>query len=263
MVRVARFADLTSTDISGVSGEDCVAILPVGAIEQHGPHLPTGTDYFIAEGLVSAAVAQATSDGWILVLPTQCIGDSVEHRSFHGTLSLRTETLIDAWTGIGTELCRNGIHKLIIVNAHGGQPQVVDIVALRLRTRNAMLVVRGNYMNWPLPDGTPADPGGIHGGMLETSMMLQLHPELVHMDKAAEFRSRTEELASSYRKFGHDGRAGFAWMMEDLNHAGVAGRANEATRELGALLMDHYASILAQLIDDTLEFDRIGHFRLA
>ncbi len=263
MARVRTWAALTSPDLAGLAGEASVAILPVGAVEQHGPHLPLGADAMIAEGLAARALGRLAGDGAALVLPTQQIGESAEHGSFPGTLSHEAETLLAAWSEIGASLARCGVFKLVIVNAHGGQPQIVDLVAKRLRTRHAMLVVRANYMTWPPPPGLVDDDErahGHHGGLCETSMMLALRPELVRMDEAADFPSRARSLAARRRRFGHGGRLGFAWRAEDLNPRGVVGNAAAATADLGEALLDHFAGVLAQLIDDALDFDRRAHF---
>lgn len=253
-----NWADLTTDAIAALPRERCVAILPVGAVEQHGPHLPLGTDTIIAEGIVAAALDRLGDDLPVVVLPTQAIGASSEHGDFHGTLSHEAETLIAAWSEIGATLCRNGIMRLVIFNAHGGQPQIVDIVAQRLRSRNGMLVVRGNYMTWPLPHGlVDADEvaHGHHGGMLETAIMLALRPDLVAMEHACSFDSSARQLAGRHTRFGHDGRLGFAWQAQDLNPAGVVGDAAAATAELGRQLIGHHAARLAELIGDAAAFD--------
>jgi creatinine amidohydrolase len=263
MAAARLWAHLTSDELSALAGERCVAVLPVGAIEQHGPHLPLGTDTMIAEGLVARACARIADDLPVLVLPTQAIGESTEHGSFAGTLSHEAETLLAAWTELGAALSRSGIHKLVIVNAHGGQPQIVDLAAQRLRARNAMLVVRANYMNWPLPDGLVDEDErrhGHHGGQVETAIMLALHPELVKTAAAQHFPSKARDLAGIHRRFGQGGSLGFAWQAEDLNPDGVVGNAAAATAALGEALLDHHAKRLADLIADASAFDRLTHF---
>ncbi len=264
MAEIRHWAHLTSDELASVAGERSVAVLPVGAMEQHGPHLPLGTDTMIADGLVWHACERLDSGPTVLLLPTQAIGESTEHGAFPGTLSHEAETLLAAWTELGVALSKSGIHKLIIVNAHGGQPQIVDLVAQRLRSRHAMLVVRANYMNWPLPDGLLDDDErrhGHHGGQAETSMMLAFHPDLVKMDRAADFPSNARNLAASHQQFGHGGSLGFAWQAEDLNPQGVVGNAVAASPELGRALLDHHAGRLANMIADASAFDRQAHFR--
>ncbi len=265
MAEFHQWASLTSDDLAALAGEHCVAVLPVGAIEQHGPHLPLGTDMMIADGLVARACGRLEAGVTAVILPTQAIGESTEHGDFPGTLSHEAETLLAAWTQIGAALTRSGIHKLVIVNAHGGQPQIVDLVAQRLRAYHAMLVVRANYLGWPLPDGvmdTDEIRHGHHGGQAETSIMLALHPGSVKMDKAEDFASSARDLAAHHRRFGHGGSLGFAWQAQDLNRAGAVGNAADATPELGETLLDHFAARLSELIADAAGFDRKLHFNL-
>lgn len=258
MVLHRPWIELTTEDIAALDRRRCVAVLPVGAIEQHGPHLPLGTDSYIAEGIVAKALSLAVEAVEVLLLPLQQIGHSPEHGDFHGTLGQEAETLLAAWTRIGSDLARSGVRKLLIFNAHGGQPQIVDLVAQRLRSRHGMLVVRANYMAWPLPDGV-IDPDeqahGHHGGTLETSIMLALRPDLVRMDKAADFASSARELASRHARFGHGGRLGFAWQAQDLNPRGVVGNAAAASADIGERLIAHHAERLAELITDAAAFD--------
>ena len=258
MARVLSWMELTTEDIAALDPARCVAVLPVGAVEQHGPHLPLGTDTIIAEGIVARALAQVPQGPTLLVLPTQALGHSPEHGAFHGTLSQEAETLLAGWTQIGAGLCRNGVRRMVIFNAHGGQPQIVDLVAQRLRSRHGMLVVRANYMAWPLPAGL-IDPvelaHGHHGGTLETAIMLALRPDLVRLDKVADFPSAARELAVVHRRFGHDGRLGFAWQAQDLNPRGVVGNAAAANAETGERLLAAYAGRLAELIEDAAAFD--------
>lgn len=263
MAHHRHWIELTTDDIAALDSRCCVAVLPVGAIEQHGPHLPLGTDSYIAEGIVERALPLVDGAADALVLPLQQIGHSPEHGDFHGTLGQEAETLLASWTRIGADLSRSGVRKLVVFNAHGGQPQIVDLVAQRLRSRYAMLVVRANYMAWPLPAGL-IDPDeqahGHHGGTLETSIMLALRPDLVRMDKAADFASSARDLASRHRRFGHDGRLGFAWQAQDLNPRGVVGNAAAATAETGERLIAHHAERLAELITDAAAFD-LGNLR--
>ena len=263
MADARTWMDLTVDDIAALDTGRCVAVLPVGAVEQHGPHLPLGTDSYIAEGIVALALRRVADDVPVLLLPTQAIGHSPEHGDFHGTLSHEAETLLAAWTELGAGLHRSGIRKLVIFNAHGGQPQVVDLVAQRLRARLGMLVVRANYMTWPLPDGlidAEEQAHGHHGGMVETSIMLALHPERVRLAQARDFASSARELAGRHRRFGHGGRLGFAWQAQDLNPAGVVGNAAGASATVGKALLDHHAGRLADLIADAAAFD-LGRLR--
>ncbi len=257
MADLRSWETLTSPELQRLAGGRCVAVLAMGATEQHGSHLPLGTDTMIAKGLVDRAQRHVDSSGTVLVLPPLAIGRSSEHTSFPGTFAHEPETLLNMVRQIGAGLAANCIHRLVIVNAHGGQTQIVDLAAQDLRDRHGMLVVRANYMTWPLlPHLAGLDPGGHHGGMMETAIMLALHPDLVDMTKAGTFPSVATSLAARHRRFGHGGRLGFAWRAEDLNPEGVAGRAGEATVTLGEEFLDHFGQMLGELISDALDIDR-------
>ncbi len=252
------WADLTTTDFDRIDHERTIALLPVGAVEQHGPHLPLATDSMIADGIVGRVLKSVPADVTVLVLPTQMVGDSLEHTDFLGTLSHQAESLIVSWTEIGVSVADSGIEKLMIFNAHGGQPQIVDIVAQRLRADLDMVVGRASYFTFGCPEGLiDADElaFGIHGGQLETSMMLHLHPNLVRESALADFPNRMQKLSSSMGRMGQGGRTGIAWQAQDLNPDGVTGNAAAATAEMGRVLVDHFANELALRLVDLADFN--------
>lgn len=256
-----QWAALTTVDFADDALRDAVAVLPVAAVEQHGPHLPLGTDVFINEGVIAAACALLPADAPVVVLPTQAVGTSHEHLAFPGTLSLDAGDLIRLWTRIGEGVGRAGLRKLLIFNSHGGQSGLPEIVAVDLRTRLGMIVA------WASPGafgGPPiaVDPWetrhGLHGGLKETAMMLHLRPELVRLDQARFFPSAGEAMEANFTHLRATGRTGFGWQTQDLNPAGVVGDAATATPKLGAALVAHAATGLAQLIGDLLRFELPG-----
>ncbi|MEM6490902.1 MAG: creatininase family protein, partial [Pseudomonadota bacterium] len=234
--------ELTTEDFTSLDPDRVVAILPVAAIEQHGPHLPLCTDSCINDGMIAHALDRAPDQLQVLVLPTQQVGKSDEHLSFPGTLSVDAETLIRAWRQIGEGVAGAGLRKLVIVNSHGGQPQVVEIVTRDLRALHGMLAVATSWNALGQPDGVVSETDlrfGFHAGDVETSLMLHFRPELVRMDKAEDFKTLTEEMSRSYAILAPEGRHGFAWMAEDLNPQGAAGEAHKATAEKGRALADY------------------------
>lgn len=187
-----HWQDLTTVDFNGLDPERTVAVMPLGAVEQHGPHLPLSTDAVIAEEMTRRALDLVPADVPALLLPTMAIGKSNEHLAYPGTLTLTAKTLMDVWFETAEGVKRAGLAKILFVNAHGGQPQVMEIVARELRVRHGMLAVSSSWWHMGLPDGlVSADEArhGIHGGTVETSIMLHLRPDLVRMDRAADFVS--------------------------------------------------------------------------
>ena len=256
-----RWVDMATTDFESPDAACSIALLPVGAVEQHGPHLPLGTDTMIADGIVARMLSVVGDDVTVLVLPTQAIGDSLEHADFSGTLSHHAETMIASWLELGRSVHAAGLRKMMVFNAHGGQPQIVDIVAKRLRVELDMLIGRASYFTFGCPDGL-IDPDelafGIHGGDLETSMMLHLHPDLVRRDHLANFENRMRELAPKMHRMGHGGRTGIGWKAQDLNPQGAVGNAGAATAEKGDVLIGHFAGELALRLADLADFELNG-----
>jgi creatinine amidohydrolase len=226
MSAARRWQDLTTSDFESLDPERTVAVMALGAIEQHGPHLPLVTDALIAGAVAERAVAAARVP--TVLLPASAVGKSDEHIDFPGTLTLSAETLIAAWREIGESVARSGLRKLLFINAHGGQPQVMEIVARELRIRQRMMCVTSGWWHMGLPEGLiPEDERrhGIHGGMVETSLMLHLAPDLVRMDRAENFRPVMAEMEASNRRLTHVGGVGIGWQAQDIHPAGVAGNA--------------------------------------
>jgi creatinine amidohydrolase len=252
-VRSGYWQDFTTTDFGRVDAEQTVALLPVAAVEQHGPHLPLATDALIAEALVRGALERLAAGPTLLALPLQSVGLSPEHASFAGTLSIGDATLLDAWTDIGRSVARAGIRKLIVLNTHGGQKTLVDLLAVRLRSELGMLVARATYFAFGAPPGLfePAEAAqDIHGGEVETSLMLHLRPELVRTDALANFTGLAHELAQRKGLLGAEKPVGIGWRAEDLHASGACGNAARADGRRGAQHLSFLAERLALLVGE-------------
>jgi creatinine amidohydrolase len=255
----SRFwADLPWTEFADLP-PNTVAILPIAAIEQHGPHLPVAVDTAINQGLVRAMLAHLPEDVPALVLPTQAIGCSVEHIRFAGTLTSRPETLIALWTEIGESVARAGVRRLLLLNSHGGQPQIADIVCRRLRASAGLFAVNCMWSRLGRPPGVALTDEearhGIHGGLVETSMMLHLCPELVRMARAKWFRSRWLDQEQDCSLLMPEGATGFGWETQDLNPEGALGDAASASAALGERFTQTAAAHLSQLIQEMARLD--------
>ncbi|MFO1072130.1 MAG: creatininase family protein [Geminicoccaceae bacterium] len=249
--------ELTSPDFARLDPEATLAVLPVGAIEQHGPHLPVAVDTCLLDAVVARALALLPEGAPVLVLPTSAVGKSNEHVDFPGTLTLSAATLGRVWYELGCSVRRAGLRKLLLVNSHGGQPQVMQIVARELRIDHGMLAVAANWFSWGLPEGL-FDAGeirhGIHGGAIETAMMLAVRPDLVDTEAAADFVPVTVADDLDYPRLRALGPAGLGWQAQDLHRQGVCGDATAATAAAGQAVLDHAAACLAELMQELVRF---------
>ena len=240
-----------------MNGERPLAILPLGATEQHGPHLPPETDWIIAQAM-AARTAALLPDLDIEPLPVERIGYSPEHLAWPETRSLPHAEAIDRWIGVGAALAKRGVRRLLLLNAHGGNAPLLTIVATELRVRHAVLCVATSWTRHGDPAsrvGADEKRLGIHAGLIETSVMLALRPDLVAMDAARAWPSlqatheRERSLLRAYGPHAH------GWAMEDLNPSGAVGDARGATAELGEALIADAAAGLAVLARETVAFD--------
>jgi len=249
--------DMTTADFAALDAERVIAVLPVAAVEQHGPHLPVWVDACINEGILDEVMRRLPADLPATFLPMMPIGKSNEHMAFPGTLTLSAETLIRLWTEIGESVARAGIRRLVIVNSHGGQPQIMDIVARDLRVRLAMLVVTLSYSGLGRPEGLFSDEElrhGIHGGASETSLMLHLRPDLVREAERRNFVPISVAMAREYVHLQPEGRIGFGWQTQDLNAAGACGNALDADAARGRIMVEHYAGRFIELLREVERF---------
>lgn len=255
-----HFADAIA---SGAAAQT-IAVLPVAATEQHGPHLPCSVDTVLVNGVLGAALAHLPPELKVLFLPTQPIGFSPEHSAFAGTLSLTAETILRLWTELGESVAAAGIKKLLLLNSHGGQVSVMDLVARDLRARLGLLVYSVSWFNLPLHGTDGSDLNGIfdaeehrfgiHGGAIETSMMLALEPQHVIMGQARNFASSAKDRAQHFEILGDGKSAKLGWQIQDYNAAGAVGDASTASTQKGALVVDAAGRALARLL---LEIDRL------
>ncbi len=258
--QLRRWADLCTTDFAQLNPERAVAVLPLGATEQHGPHLPLSVDSDLLEGILAETGQHLASDFPAYLLPLQAVGYSPEHQGFAGTLSLRPETVIQLWTDIAESVARAGVRKMVLFNTHGGHVGMMDVVGRQWRSRFGLMVYSVNWFNLPLFDDQgvdlntriPADEQrfGVHGGQVETSMMLALRPDRVSLAHAEHFRSSSELRAARYPILGNGRSAKLSWLVQDYHPSGAVGNAAAAQSQLGRQLVQAAGRSFAQLLTE-------------
>jgi creatinine amidohydrolase len=241
-----------------------IAVLPLAATEQHGPHLPLGTDVMIAEAYLARVGELLPGHLPATFLPLQPVGLSTEHLAFPGTLTLSTETALKLWTEIGDSVARAGVRKLVMVTSHGGNSAAMNLVAQDLRARHGMLAVTTGWARFGAPEGLfpPQElRHGIHGGAVETSIMLASYPQHVRSEKIADFPAASIAMEGDYRWLSAHRPAPFAWQAEDLHPSGAVGDATQASADKGRQLLDHGARAFCELLGDVDRFDlaALGH----
>jgi creatinine amidohydrolase len=250
------WADLKTTDFAQLDAARTVAVLPLGAIEQHGPHLPLAVDQALIDGIIGAALPVLPPDLPALFLPTQQVGYSPEHTAFAGTLTLPYETVLASWIAIGECVARAGVRKLLLFNGHGGQASLMDIAARELRARAGLIVYGCNWWNLPLGEEVKGQFGaeehrfGVHAGEIETSMMLALRPLAVDMAQARNFKSTSQQRAADYPILGNGVTAKLGWHMQDYNAEGAAGNAAASTPKKGRALVEAAGRQLALMLQE-------------
>jgi creatinine amidohydrolase len=251
------WGELKTTEFAALDPQATVAVLPVAAIEQHGPHLPVNTDSAIGQGMIETVVARLPANLQAVFLPLQAVGKSNEHLRAPGTLNVSAENLLRTWFEIGESVHRAGLRKLLIINSHGGNSEVIGILAREFRVRFDMLAVATHWARFGLPAGlyTAAEATyGIHAGDIETSLMLHFRPELVDMSQARNFVSSAVETEKTYKHLRPIGPHSFGWIAADLNPEGAVGDASAATAEKGRLTAEHQAAEFIGLLRDMADF---------
>ena len=252
--------EMTWADIAaaGEAVRRWIAVLPLAAVEQHGPHLPLGVDAYIAEAYLARVRKILPEALPATFLPVQRVGVSAEHLGYPGTLTLSAATAIKAWTEIGESLARAGLRKLLLVTSHGGNVAAMELVARDLRTRLGMLAVTVGWHRFGYPEGTFSNEErrhGIHGGDIETSLMLAAMPDAVRTERAARATPATVAMAHEFKWLGAYRPAGFAWMTQDLNATGAVGDATQASAAKGEAALAHGAQTFVELVREMDRFD--------
>ncbi|MGK7930663.1 MAG: creatininase family protein [Microcystaceae cyanobacterium] len=253
------FPYLSWTEIDSLPNkENTVIIQPVGSIEQHGPHLPIIVDAAIAMGVLGKALDSLETEIPAYVLPCLYYGKSNEHWHFSGTITLSATTLLHILLEVADNLYRAGFRKLILMNSHGGQPQIMEIAARDIHQKYPNFSVFPLF-TWRVPNIakdllTPQElEYGIHAGDAETSLLLSLLPEQVKMEKAV--KEYPQGLPQN-SLLSMEGKLPFAWLTNELSQSGVIGDATVASKEKGDKLLASLAESWQQVIKDVYQFEQ-------
>ena len=252
------WSDIDWTKTDAATAARWIAVMPLGATEQHGPHLPLETDVMIGEAYLARVRELLPRTSPVTFLPIQRIGISTEHIDFAGTLTLSTEAALKEWMALGESVARAGVKKLVMVTSHGGNSAAMMLVAQDLRAYHGLLAVTTSWSRFGVPQGLFPEEElrhGIHGGAVETSIMLAKYKEHVRVGAIADFRSSSIAMEQEYRWLSTQRPAPFAWQAQDLNESGAVGNATLATAEKGVQLLDHGAQGFIELLDDVDKFD--------
>lgn len=253
--------DWTSIDLQNVdksAAAQWIAVLPLAATEQHGPHLPFETDTLIAQAYLSRVRAIVPDDMPVTFLPIEPVGISTEHIAYPGTQTLATDVALKKWMALGDAIAQAGIRKLIIVTSHGGNSAAMALITQDLRAKYEMLAVSTSWSRFGVPDGlfsTDELRFGIHGGAVETSIMLAAFPDQVRKHRIANFESAERQMTKEFRWLSGGRPAPFAWAAQDLNPEGAIGDATLATADKGHALIDHGSRAFVELLADVKKFD--------
>ncbi len=251
------FPYLTWTDIQAMPDKENVTIVqPVGSIEQHGPHLPVIVDSAIGVAVLGKALHKLDASIPAYALPPLYYGKSNEHWHFPGTITLSAETMLAMLAEIADSVYRAGFRKLVLLNSHGGQPQVMEIAARDLHVKYGDLLVFPLFV-WRVPNITkellaPKEAAlGIHAGDAETSLMLSILPEQVNMEAAV---CEYPESLPEDSLLSMEGKLPFAWVTRDLSKSGVFGDATVATKEKGDRILESLSDGWVRVIEDIYKF---------
>lgn len=251
------FPYLTWREIAQMPNKENVVIIqPVGAIEQHGHHLPLVVDSAISVGVLGKALDKLPIEIPAYALPCLYYGKSNEHAGFPGTISLSAETLLAVIKETALSIYQAGFRKLILMNSHGGQPQIMEIVARDLHQEYQDFQVFP-WFTWRVPNIasellTPKELElGIHAGDAETSLMLALLPEHVKMDLAVKEYPRNLPQNSL---LSMEGSLPFSWLTREVSTTGTMGDATTASKEKGDRILESLAQGWVKAITEVYHF---------
>ncbi|MFD1953484.1 creatininase family protein [Paenibacillus thailandensis] len=245
---------LTRKQVAELPKENALVILSIGAVEQHGDHMPVMTDALIGEATLTEAMEKVGPDEQIWVLPPISYGKSNEHIGIPGTISLSASTLAGLVTDIASSLKASGFRRLLLFNTHGGNMDLLNVIAREIRISSGMMVfyLAPSSLN-VASDLMPAEEleFGIHGGDYETSVVMHLKPDWVQ----EEYRVKEMPGMERFDYLTLESKIRFAWKMNDVSASGILGDATAATAEKGKIIQERVTDILAKAFAELSRFE--------
>lgn len=245
---------LTSPEIEALPKDDALVVLSVGAVEQHGAHMPVMTDALIGEAVLTRTMELLPEDNNVWMIPPISYGKSNEHLGHAGTISLSATTLMSILMDIAVSLKESGFRRLLLINTHGGNKDLLLVAAREIRVETGLMV-------FFIAPGSLSEAGkfiseeeseyGIHAGEVETSLLLAIKENWVHEDKLVKEIPNVQD----YKYLTMEKTIRFAWVMSDLSESGISGDATLGTVEKGELLMETMASKLAHAMQEICQFE--------
>ena len=258
---ICRWNSLTRDEIKNIDKDKAIVLLPTGATEQHGAHLPVGTDSTILEKLIDKFIEEAEfEEGDLLFAPQLYTGKSNEHMGFPGTITFSTQTYYSLLYDIAKSIAASGFKKLILFNSHGGNTDMLNMISRDLRIDLGLDILVFDWWFTPFwneglegikESGTY---GVFHACELETSLMLAVSPETVHMDLAVDEDPSDDFKDNKYMTIL--GPLTLGWKTKDVTTSGVIGAPTYGTAEKGKKLYDY---AVKKLLDIIKEFSKINY----
>jgi creatinine amidohydrolase/Fe(II)-dependent formamide hydrolase-like protein len=248
-------AHLAWPAIAALDKDEGVVILPIGAIEQHGPHLPTITDTLLVTHVLDATLAALPAETKAWALPPLNYGKSNEHTGFPGTIKLSATTLLAVLHDIAQSVHAAGFRRLALINGHGGNSALLEVAARDIRAATGLMcfcLQPGLYVDAPFTITAEEKRLGFHAGELETSLVLAIAPELVDMAKAV---THFAQFPATETELFFFGAAATAWLSRDWSETGVFGDATLGTAEKGEALIAAAVTRLGKLITAISRFE--------
>jgi creatinine amidohydrolase len=258
-----NWSELNTNDFKSMDFQRTVAVLPLAATEQHGPHLPLSVDTDLMNAFIHES-QKYLSYGSIFFLPTLSVGYSSEHTAFAGTLSLSAKVMLDIIAELGASVAKSGVKKLLLLNAHGGNVGLMDLAARDLRDKHNLLVFSTSWFQLNVDQevwdqfSSEEQRFGVHAGEIETSLMLHIAPNKVQIEKAENFHSAAKDRRDKYPVLGDGKSAKMGWHIQDYNARGATGNTLLASKEKGERLIQSVSRKLAQLLDEFVDMQPIG-----